>query len=130
MVQDPVNRSENIDTLYRMVAAITPRWTTEEWLARLSGRDIPCARVNSIDDLLSEPHLTDIGFFSVIDHPTEGRLRSVHTPFRNVVEPDLTDLPPPNLGADGRAILTELGFGDSRIDELVAAGAVRLQAEP
>ena len=74
-VQDPVLRSENVDALYAVIAEVAPTRTTAEWQSCLRAADIPCARVNSVGDLLHDAHLAATGFFQEYDHPTEGRLR-------------------------------------------------------
>lgn len=129
-VQDPVLRSQHVDALYALIAEAAPQRTTAEWLQVLRERDIPCAPVNSIEDLLADPHLRATGFFQEYDHPTEGRLRQARSPFRwhgAGAERGLPDRPPPRVGADGRAVLASLGYGDPEIEALVAAGVVSLE---
>jgi crotonobetainyl-CoA:carnitine CoA-transferase CaiB-like acyl-CoA transferase len=123
-VQDPVVRSQSANLLYGMIAAAAPARTSEEWLHELRARDIPCARVNSVGDLLDDPHLAATGFFREYDHPTEGRLRDARSPFRLYDEDEADDRPPPRIGADGRAILRECGYDDDEIDRLAARGTV------
>jgi crotonobetainyl-CoA:carnitine CoA-transferase CaiB-like acyl-CoA transferase len=128
-VQNPVMRSQNVDSLYAMVAAVAPTRTSSEWLELLRSRDIPCARVNSIGDLLVEPHLVATGFFREFDHPTEGRLRDARSPFRlHGEERELPDRPAPCTGADGQAILTEVGFTAEDVSALVSSDVIRLGA--
>jgi crotonobetainyl-CoA:carnitine CoA-transferase CaiB-like acyl-CoA transferase len=126
IVQNPVLRSQSIDSLYGMIAAVTPDRTTEEWLGLLSARDIPCARVNSLDALLDDLQLQDTGFFKQIEHPTEGTLLSTRSPFHCYGQPEQADLPAPTVGGDGRAILASVGLSAERIDALASCGAVRL----
>ena len=121
-VTDPVQRSRNIDMLYAIIEDALPERTTSEWLALLGERDIPCSPVNSLDDVLDDPHLADVGMFTEIDHPSEGRLLNVRSPFRSGAESD--DVPAPMLGADTRALLLELGYATGEIDALVAAGVL------
>jgi crotonobetainyl-CoA:carnitine CoA-transferase CaiB-like acyl-CoA transferase len=127
-VVDPVERSRNIDMLYALIAEAAPGRTTGEWLALLGESDIPCAPVNRVEALLDDPHLADVGMFRDGEHPSEGRLVSVRTPFRAGEESP--DLPPPLIGADTRALLREAGYDDAAIDALVAAGAVAAAARP
>ena len=75
-VQDPVLRSQSVDSLYAIIAEVAPTRTTAAWLESLRAADIPCARVNSVGELLQDPHLVATGFFQEYDHPTEGRLRA------------------------------------------------------
>jgi len=105
---------------------VTPTRTTAQWLEVLRSRDVPCASVNSIDDLLKDPHLNDIGFFRTMKHPTEGALRSTRSPFHVHGIPEQQDLPAPNVSADAKAILREAGFAAERIEALAAAGVIKL----
>ena len=53
----------------------SPRRRRTEWVEMFDKLDVPAARYNSIDDLLTDPHLKDVGFFQHEDHPSEGRIR-------------------------------------------------------
>lgn len=80
-VQDPSARSERIDELYSVIAEEMPTRSTSAWLQELRALDIPCTQINSLDDLLHDDHLGDVGLFQRIDHPTEGALRAIRSPF-------------------------------------------------
>ena len=69
---DADGRHRFIDELYRCMAEELGRRTTAWWEDRLRDADIPVARVATLDDLLDDPHLQDIGFLQQTDHPTEG----------------------------------------------------------
>jgi crotonobetainyl-CoA:carnitine CoA-transferase CaiB-like acyl-CoA transferase len=74
-------RTANIDEIYALVAdELTLRGTTE-WLELLEEMDVPHAPVNSLEDLLDDPHLRDQEVFAETDHPTQGRIRTVRAPF-------------------------------------------------
>ncbi|MBU2286361.1 MAG: CoA transferase [Gammaproteobacteria bacterium] len=122
-VTDSVERSRNIDMLYGIIEAQAPNRTTDQWIAALKERDVPCARVNRLDDLFDNEHLKQVGMFNYVDHPTEGRVRTVRTPFRDGTGQEKGDRPAPSLGADTRAILGEAGFGEADIAALMASGA-------
>jgi crotonobetainyl-CoA:carnitine CoA-transferase CaiB-like acyl-CoA transferase len=77
---DPVKRSENINTLYGILADLVATRTTAEWQALLKDADIPMTPILSPDDLLADPHLEAIGFFAEAQHPTEGEVRTVGIP--------------------------------------------------
>ncbi|MCE3284143.1 MAG: acetyl-CoA acetyltransferase, partial [Steroidobacteraceae bacterium] len=123
-VQDPGLRSQSADALYALIAEAAPSRTNDEWLQALRARDIPCSRVNSVGDLLSDPHLRAIDFFREYDHPTEGRLRDARSPFRLYEELERDDRPAPRAGAQSREILRECGYDDAEIDGLVATNTV------
>lgn len=121
-VTDPVQRSRNIDMLYALVEQAMPARTTREWLTLLSAHDIPCAPVNRVEDLLEDGHLADVGMIRNVEHPSEGALLSVRSPFR--AGTDQPDRPAPRNGHDTRALLRELGHDDVAIDALIAAGVI------
>lgn len=77
---DPVKRSENINTLYGILADLVGRRTTAEWTELLKDADIPMSPILSPDDLLEDPHLKAIGFFQEVEHPTEGTIRTIGIP--------------------------------------------------
>ncbi|MHA1569963.1 MAG: CaiB/BaiF CoA transferase family protein [Alphaproteobacteria bacterium] len=121
-----VARTENTSALYALMEELAVRHPTAHWLAELEKADIPFAPVNSLDDLLADPHLADVGFFADEDHPSEGRLRSWRAPTRFAATPAAHRRPAPRLGEHSVEVLLEAGFGEDEIGELVAKGAVRV----
>jgi len=115
-----------VDSLYAIIAEVAPTRTTAAWLASLRAADIPCARVNSVGDLLQDPHLVATGFFQEYDHPTEGRLRAPRSPFRWHGGTEAADRHAPRPGGDSRSVLTAAGFAGEEIDRLAAAGVIRV----
>lgn len=126
-VIDPVRRSEHIDELYALVAEITPTKSTDQWRALLAAQDIPCATVNSLQDLLSDAHLQAAEMFQRVDDPRIGPLKFVRSPFE--VDGELsvdrnTDAVAPALGDHSGEILSELNYTETEIQMLVADGVV------
>ena len=104
-VLDPQKRSHAVESLYAVIAAATPAKTRAEWFAELKALEIPCIPVNGIDELLENAHLRAVGAFRTIDHPTEGRLRSLEFPVRFSGVADEPDRPAPTLDQDGPEVL-------------------------
>lgn len=121
-VTDPVQRSQNIDMLYEMIEQAMADRTTAEWLEELGKLDIPCAPVEDMNSILEDPHLREVGMFEAVDHPTEGRMLRVRSPFRSG-DPE-PDVPAPKLGADTRDLLSEIGYSDTAINDLFDQGVV------
>ena len=99
--------------------------TTDEWVELFDKLDVPAARYNSIDDLLIDPHLDDVGFFRTEEHPSEGRIRrtKLANSFSGGAREDETHAP--RTGEHTREILAEAGYGDAEIDALLAARAAQ-----
>lgn len=121
-VTDAEQRGANIDMLYEIIALESPVRTTAEWIVALRAAGIPCAPVNTMDDLLADPHLASVGMFRPLDHPQEGRLRSVRSPFLVRGQEESPDRPAPALGADGDRILQEIGLTPEERRALPQAG--------
>jgi crotonobetainyl-CoA:carnitine CoA-transferase CaiB-like acyl-CoA transferase len=97
---------------------------TAEWLAALEAADIPCAPVQSLEEVLRDPHLADTGFFERVEHPTEGRIWQLGIPNAFSRTPGGVRNQAPALAADTDAILRDAGLSDAEIEALVASAAV------
>jgi crotonobetainyl-CoA:carnitine CoA-transferase CaiB-like acyl-CoA transferase len=122
----PEERSQNYDTVYEFVAQEMTKRTTAEWLAAFERADIPVQRMNSLEDILRDPHLNAIGYFREIEHPTEGRLRSMKVPSEWSETSPEHRRHAPRLGEHTREVLREAGYTDAQIEDLARSGAARL----
>jgi len=118
-------RSQNYAEAYAFVAEQMKTRTTAEWLAALEGADIPVQRMNSLADIVADPHLAATGYFRSVEHPTEGRIRSMAVPSEWSESPPQYRRHAPRLGEHTREVLREAGFSDERISSLVKSGAAK-----
>jgi crotonobetainyl-CoA:carnitine CoA-transferase CaiB-like acyl-CoA transferase len=116
--------ARNIRELYRLLSEATPTRTTAEWMAMLTGADVPVMRVNRVEDLKTEEHLTGVDFFEQRRHPSEGVYRSMRQPVKFAATPATVRLDPPGLGEHNREILLEAGMSAEAISALEATGAL------
>ena len=123
-VKDPVQRSANVDALYQVIADAAPGRSTAEWLALMNERDIPCGPVNGFDDLFEETHLSAVSLFGAVNHPSEGPLRTIRSPFRVSGLERQPDRPAPRVGEESESILREFGFSEVEIGGLFARKVV------
>jgi crotonobetainyl-CoA:carnitine CoA-transferase CaiB-like acyl-CoA transferase len=121
---DIAARTANIDALYEMLGEELKHRTTDEWLELLEQNDIPCIRPNTLESLLDDPHLADVGFFGFAEHPSEGRIRTMREPSTWSETAPPTGRFAPRLGQHTREILTEAGYSPDEIDALLDQRAV------
>ncbi len=116
-------RASNYDVAYGLLSEIVGTRSTDDWINLCNAHEIPCQRINSIDDLLADPHLNAVGFFQEVDHPTEGRIRQMRHAARWSSLDTTTRYLPPRVGEHSIEVLREAGFSQADIDLLVASGA-------
>jgi crotonobetainyl-CoA:carnitine CoA-transferase CaiB-like acyl-CoA transferase len=95
----------------------------------LAAADIPVARLHSTDSLLDDPHLRAVGFYPELDHPSEGRIRTLAPVGRYSATPTAIRRPTPRIGEQSVELLREAGYDDAAIERMLARG-VTLQPEP
>lgn len=96
--------------------------TTAEWLDLLARADIPASPVNSVEDLLSDPHLRAVDFFTEIEHPTEGTLSVNRFPIEFSRTPAVMRNPAPNLGEHTDEVRAEVRRPDFSIPAVTSEG--------
>lgn len=116
-------RVENVDALYKELAAILATRTTAEWLAELDAADIPAMPVNGPEDLRRDPHLEAVRFWRLLQHPSEGTVRMTDVPVAMSRSPGGIRRLAPRRGEHSVEILREAGSSESEIAAMMASGA-------
>ena len=120
-VGDPVLRSEYIDELYGKISELAPSKTTAEWLKVLAEQDIPCADVNSLDDIMTDEHLVAAQMFHQDTDPRIGDYLEIRPPFQvdgKLAHEETPNRAAPGLGENNDDILSELGYSAEDINAL------------
>jgi crotonobetainyl-CoA:carnitine CoA-transferase CaiB-like acyl-CoA transferase len=120
------SRAANIHNIYAFLTELFKTRTTAEWMALLESVDIPVARMNSVEDVVSDPHLLQSGFFVTEDHPSEGSLRAMRTPTNWSESQPGKPRPAPRLGEHSAEVLREAGYSEAEITELAEKGVTKL----
>jgi crotonobetainyl-CoA:carnitine CoA-transferase CaiB-like acyl-CoA transferase len=122
--RDHSSRIRHIREIYAEVGEIFLTRTTAEWMGLLEDADIPYTPLRTIEELIGDPHLEAIGFFSHVEHPSEGRVKSMRSPTTWSDSKADPPRPAPTLGEHSHEILRELGLADQSIEDLFAKGIV------
>jgi crotonobetainyl-CoA:carnitine CoA-transferase CaiB-like acyl-CoA transferase len=127
IMQDPrfatfAARQKNVQLVWNEIEKQIARKTNAQWLELLTPEDIPFSVVNSLEDLVNDPHLKSVDFWQIHQHPSEGSLRMARVPIQmSGARTDFKRLQP-LLGEHSKEILQELGFDDSRISQWTTVG--------
>ena len=119
-------RTQNIDALYRELAACIALRSTTDWLEACERLDIPAAPMRRLADLEKDPHLVQTGFFTTVKDPLMGDLVMPASPLRfNGDEASYTL--PPRLGQHTVEVLAQAGMTEQAINQLLeSAAAIQL----
>ena len=126
---DMATRLQNINESYRVTGEIIASRDRADWLALLGETNVPMMVVNSLDDLIDDPHLVESGFWQEAEHPTEGRIRMSSPPMNFGRTPASIRAMAPRLGEHSQEILREAGLDQATIDSMLAAGEAVLPAQ-
>ena len=119
-------RTANAAAYFEVRANGVAQRTTAEWLAILGERDVPAAAYNTLDSLMQDPHLADVGFFEAEEHPSEGKVKRTAVPNRFSGGMRDDPRPAPRLGEHGAELLREAGYDSAEIEALVATKALKV----
>ena len=118
-------RAAHLKDVYAITEEALAARTSAEWLSLLEQADIPATPMHTLQTLLEDPHLADVDFFQVEEHPTEGKIRSMRLPMHFSRSPALNHRPTPHIGEHTIEVLREAGLSGQEIERLLGAGVVR-----
>jgi crotonobetainyl-CoA:carnitine CoA-transferase CaiB-like acyl-CoA transferase len=96
----------------------------EEWLRRLTEKDVPAAPINTLDEVFDDPQVKTYGFPVEVEHPKMGKMKLIGNAVDMSRTPPRIDRPPPTLGEHTEEILAALGYDGAAIAELRDNGAI------
>jgi crotonobetainyl-CoA:carnitine CoA-transferase CaiB-like acyl-CoA transferase len=130
MARDPRFRTShqralNREGLLPAIAEILIGKTRDHWLAACHEASVPAGEVRTVAEALRCPSVTERSVVQRLEHPELGPIALIRPAHGLAAQNDRSVKAPPLLGEDTRDVLRDvLGFDASRIDALVASGAV------
>jgi formyl-CoA transferase len=98
--------------------------TTEEWMDRLTAEGVPSTPLNTVEDIVDDPHIEAADMITEMEHPDLGTFRAPGNPVNfGSLETD-TSQAPPKLGEHTDEVLAGLGYSDEEIARFRSDGVV------
>lgn len=122
---DPQARRANAAALRAELVRVFRSDTAEAWERALDAAGVPAARVRSLDETLAESHAHSRAFTRPLRWSRQPQ--DIHLPtlgFKVDGEVVAATAPPPELGADTRAVLRALGYGEAELDRLAGDAVI------
>ncbi len=115
---DIAGRTANISALLALLSEIISQRPTAWWTQLCEDLDIPCARINRLDELETDPHLAAVGMFQRLPAAADWDFQYVRCPVRledSQVPPKL----PPRLGEHTAEVLRSLALPGRTLEQLL-----------
>ena len=117
-------RNANRLEILPIVKAWVAQQNVADVLAKLDAIDVPCAKVQRIDEVLEDPQIKARGMVIEQDHPALGKIKLPNLPF-HFSDCDTTVMQvAPDLGQHNAEIAHSLGFSDDDIAAMQADGVL------
>ena len=102
-------RQQNVELVWSNLEEHLASRSSSEWIALLQDEDIAYAAVNSLEDLLTDPHLAEVGFWEYLEDPRDGMQRLPKNSIGLALTPASIRRLPPRLGEHTIEVLLEVG---------------------
>ncbi len=121
---ETVTRLRNGRELNAILTGEFARHTTAEIVERLSREKVPAAKINSRQDLLSDPQIAHNGMIIETEHPESGPMRTPRPPIIFEGAPSTIRRHAPQVGEHNSEVLAEAGYSADDIAALKATGVL------
>jgi len=118
-------RRAHWDEIEAVIQVWTKNKTKYEAMHAAQAAGVPCAAVNTIAEIVGNPHVQARGIFRETDHPVAGPLRYPTGPFKMPATPYSLRRPAPTLGQHNDEVMCgELGYPRTELVKLRQAGII------
>jgi len=117
-------RNENRLEILAVARAWVGSQTVVQCLAALDAIDVPCAKVQNIEEVMADPQIQARNMVIEQDHPVLGKIRMPNLPFRFSGCDTSPTCVAPDMGQHNREIAASLGFASDEIEAMVRDGVL------
>jgi len=119
------NRVVNREILIPILSELLRSRKNESWLRLLNEAEVPCAPIQTIDQVFQSPQVLHRKMLVEVAHATAGSVRMAGVPVKFSATPASLRLPPPLLGEHSEQVLASwLGMSSEAVEQLKDKGIV------
>jgi formyl-CoA transferase len=122
--KDITSRHARRDILIPMIEEVTSRELRAHWVSLLQKAGVPCAQIQTYDQVVNDPQLQARNFFWKGRHSKLGDIEQIGSPIHFSETPVLQGRAGPSLGEHTSEVLKALGRTHEEISELKAKGVL------
>ena len=100
------------------------KWSRSEILRKLSEAEIPAGPINTVGEVLNDPHIDAREMVRELTHPEYGPIRVLGLPIKMSATPGIVEGAPPRFGEHNRVVLSMLGYSEEQIREMGGNGTL------
>lgn len=125
-LQNMKGRFDNMAEVVDLVDAALAARPRDEWGPTFDEHRLIWGPVLGLHEVVADPQAEAINLFPTLEHPEHGEYRTVRAPIRIQGVDTSPRRSSPMPGQHTRSVLTDAGFDDAAIDQLIADGKVAL----
>ncbi len=118
------DRIQNLPELEKILSEKLRHETTETWLTRMEEAGLPAGPVLDILEMHADPQAQAREMIVEVEHPHAGAVKTLGHPVKFTETPANIRRAAPLLGQHSREVLREAGYGEKKIEAMVASGSV------
>lgn len=125
---DNASRVKNQENLAEEIQDHLKHCAVAECIKKLDDAGIPGGPINTIEDVLRDPHVVERDMILSIRHPKAGEIKNIACPVKMSKTPTDVRYPPPGLGEHTNEVLTELGYTAEELESMGKSNIIGRQA--
>jgi crotonobetainyl-CoA:carnitine CoA-transferase CaiB-like acyl-CoA transferase len=119
MFATDASRTEHAAELFAILQSQFEAKDLAQWRLAFKQFDIKWSLLPTLDDAVKDPQMRAAGAFVQLDYPGHGTIDTINSPLFVAGADKRKPEPAPEIGANTREVLRELGYDDAAINDMI-----------